>query len=277
MPMLSAFADEISPELKEQLQVLQEQEIKYFDLRAVWGTNVMDLSEAQRHDIKKMIGDAGIGIACIGSPIGKSTIDKPVQFELDRVKKAADTAEFFGTKYIRVFSYYPPEGKKIADYKDEVITRMRGWIEFLDREKRPLVLVNENESGIFGDIAERNVILMEALFGPKMIQCFDPANFVYIGLTDIYKTCWVPLKKYTKFFHLKDCKPGQIIVPCGEGLGEVEKILGEACRDGYDGFMTMEPHLAHGGQYAGFSGPDLFRKAVNTVKDICARQNIRLK
>jgi 3-dehydroshikimate dehydratase len=276
MSMLSAFADEIGPELKEQLAVLKECGIRYFDLRGVWGKNVMDLSAAELGEIKKMNADQGIGIAAIGSPIGKTTIDKPATLELDRLKKAADMAEFFGTKYIRVFSYYPPEGKKIADYRDEVIARMRGWVEFLDREKRPLVLVNENEADIFGDIPERNVTLMENLFGPKMIQCFDPANFVYIGVGDIHKTCWLPLKKYTKFFHLKDCKPGKVIVPCGEGDGEVEKILGEAHREGFNGFMTVEPHLAHGGRYAGFSGPDLFKKAVQAIKDICTRQKIPL-
>ncbi len=275
MSTLTAFADEISKELKDQIHTLKECGIKYIDLRGVWGTNVMDLTDQQTRDIKKMIDAEGIKIACIGSPIGKSTIDKPARFELDRVKKAADLADFFDAKYIRVFSYYAPEGRKIADYKDEVINRMRGWIDLV--QKRNAILVHENEADIFGDIPERCVMLMDALFGPKMIHCFDPANFVFIGLDNIYNTCWLPLKKYTKYFHLKDCKPGRNIVPCGEGHGDVEKILGEAHKDGYDGFMTIEPHLAHGGQYAGFSGPDLFKKAVDAVKAICARQNIPLK
>lgn len=274
MPTLSAFADEISAELSEQIRVLRDCGIRYIDLRGVWKTNVMDLTAEQTREIKKMISDAGIGIAAIGSPIGKSTIDKPVQFELDRVKKAADLAEFFGSGYIRVFSYYAPEGKKIADYQNEVIDRMRGWIEQI--EKRPVVLVHENEADIFGDIPERCEILMKALFGPKMIQCFDPANFVFIGLGDIYNTCWSLLKKYTKYFHLKDCKPGKILVPCGEGAGDVEAVLADAHKAGFDGFMTIEPHLAHGGQYAGFSGPDLFKKAVDAVKKICERQGIPL-
>jgi len=275
MPTLSAFADEISKDLKEQLQGLHQCGISYFDIRSVWGKNVMDLTDAEAREIKKMIGDEGIRIAAIGSPIGKTTIDKPASVELDRLKKAVDLAEFFGTTYIRVFSFYPPEGQKIADFRDEVIARMHGWIDFV--QKRPVVLVHENESDIYGDIPQRCEDLMKNLFGPKMIQCFDPANFVYIGLDNVFETCWKSLKKYTKFFHLKDCKPGKQLVPCGEGHGDVEKVLGDACKDGYDGFMTMEPHLSHGGQYAGFSGPDLIKKAVDAVRDICARQNITLK
>ncbi|MFA5863071.1 MAG: TIM barrel protein [Phycisphaerae bacterium] len=277
MPTLSGFADEISKDLKEQLAGLQACGLKYFDLRSVWGTNVMDLADPQTRDIKKMIGDAGIKIAAIASPIGKSTIDKPAQFELDRVKKAADLAEFLNCNFIRVFSFYPPEGKNIADYRTEVIARMRGWIDLLEKEKRPVVLTSENESDIYGDIPERNVDLMEQLFGPKMVQCYDPANFVYLGVGDVYNTCWLPLKKYTKFFHLKDCKPGKVLVPCGQGDGQVEQTLSDACKGGFDGFMTLEPHLAHGGQYAGFSGPDLFKKAVDAVREICDRQKITLK
>jgi len=275
MPTLSAFADEISKDLKEQLTVLKEIGIGYLDLRGVWGKNVMDLTDAETRDVKKMMADFGIRLAAVGSPIGKTKIDQPAQVERDRVKKAADLAEFFNAKYIRVFSFYPPDGKKIADYQSEVIDRMRGWIELVGN--RNVVLVHENEADIFGDIPERCVILMKALFGPKMIQCFDPANFVYIGLSDVYNACWRPLKPFTRFFHLKDCKPGKHIVPCGEGNGDVEAVLADACAGGYDGFMTIEPHLAHGGQYAGFSGPDLFKKAVQAVRNICARKNIPLK
>jgi len=275
MPTLTAFADEISNELNEQLLTLKECNIRYIDLRGVWGTNVMDLSDQQLRQIKTMIDAEGVKIACIGSPIGKSTIDKPAQYELDRVKKAADLADYFNAKYIRVFSYYAPEGQNIADHKNQVIDRMRGWVDLI--QKRNAVLVHENEANIYGDIPERCEILMQSLFGPKMIQCFDPANFVYIGLDNIYDTCWLPLKKYVRYFHLKDCKPGKNIVPCGEGHGDVEKILGEVCNEGYDGFMTMEPHLGHGGQFAGFSGSDLFKKAVRAVKDICNRQKIDLR
>ena len=43
---------------------------------------------AQLREIKASIDGEGIRIAAIGSPIGKSTIDKPASYELDRVKKA---------------------------------------------------------------------------------------------------------------------------------------------------------------------------------------------
>ena len=277
MPKLSGFADEISQELSEQLDVLEELEMKYFDLRSVWNKNVLDLSDDECKKIKDMIDSRGIKISAIGSPIGKSEIDKPEQFELDRLKKAADLAEFFGCKYIRVFSFYPPEGKDIADYGKEVIDRMQGWVDWVKQENRPVVLTHENESHIYGDIASRCVEIMENLYCEQMINCFDPANFVNVGMTDIFNTCWLPLKKYTGYIHLKDCLADKkTIVPCGEGIGDVPRILPDAYASGYDGFFALEPHLMVAGKSSGFTGPELFKKAVNAVKEICKQNNIRL-
>jgi 3-dehydroshikimate dehydratase len=41
MIRLSAFADEISADLNEQIAVLQAEHIQYIDLRSVWGVNVV--------------------------------------------------------------------------------------------------------------------------------------------------------------------------------------------------------------------------------------------
>ncbi len=275
MPTLSGFADEISQELTEQLDVLDELGMKYFDLRGVWDRNVLDLTDDDCKKIKSILDDRGFKLAAIGSPIGKSTIDKPADFELDRLKKAADLAEFFGCKYIRVFSFFPPEGKDIADYRDEVIARMQGWVDWVKQEHRPVVLTHENESHIYGDIASRCIDLMENLYCEQMVNCFDPSNFVNVGMTDIFETCWLPLKKYTGYIHLKDCLADRkTIVPCGEGIGDVPKILADAYANGYNGFLALEPHLKIAGRSSGFTGPELFKKAVNVVKDICKQNNI---
>ncbi len=276
MPTLSCFADEISADFSEQLDVMDKCGLKYLDLRSAWETGVMDLSQSQLTDIRNMTGDRGIQIAAIGSPIGKTTIDNPAMLELDRVKHAADLAEMLGSKYIRVFSFYAPEGENIADYSGEVLSRMSDWVQMLQSQKRPVVLAHENEKKIYGDIPERCQEIMERLYGPAMVNCYDPANYTAMGLTNVFETCWEPLKKYTRYLHLKDYKAGEGVVPCGKGDGCVEKTIVEAYQDGFDGFMTLEPHLKKSGQFKGFSGPDLFIKAVDAVKDICDRNEIPL-
>jgi len=273
--LLSAFADEISQELEEQLAVLAECRIRFLDLRAMWKTNVMELTDDQLRRIKRTMDDRGMGMAAVGSPIGKSRIDQPASLELDRLKRAADIAEMFGAKYIRVFSFYAPEGKKISDFGSAVIDRMGGWVDWIETEHRPVVLTHENESDIYGDIPERCEHILQKLYGPKLVHCYDPGNFVAVGITGSFENAWQPLKKYVKFLHLKDRKADAHTV-CGAGAGEVEKILIDAHKAGYDGFMTFEPHLRSAEQFAGFSGPERFKAAVDAVRQICDRNTIPL-
>lgn len=44
--------------------------------------------------------------------------------------------------------------------------------------------------------------------------------------------------------HIKDAKTANgDVVPAGYGDGNVEKIIGELKKNGYNGFLSLEPHL----------------------------------
>ena len=53
---LTGFADEISPDLDEQLRTLAAEEMRYLELRAVWGTNVLKLSDDELARVKSTLG-----------------------------------------------------------------------------------------------------------------------------------------------------------------------------------------------------------------------------
>ena len=129
MIRLTGFADEIGPDLELQVATLAAEAIGHLELRGVWDTNVLDLSDKQRREIKRRLGDAGIGVSAIGSPIGKVRIDQPWPEHVERFKVALDAAEYFGAPYVRLFSYYPPEGGRIADHRDEVLRRLTEQVE----------------------------------------------------------------------------------------------------------------------------------------------------
>src|SRR3954463_4518469 len=106
MLKLAAFADEISPDLDEQIRVCKLNAVTHFELRSVAGKNVLDFDPSLRNEIKSKLADNGLGTISIGSPIGKVAIDKPFAEHFDRFKVAVDAAEFFGSPFIRLFSYY---------------------------------------------------------------------------------------------------------------------------------------------------------------------------
>ena len=91
MIRLSAFADEISADIDEQISVLQSEGISSLDLRSMWGINVLDLTDEQVHTIKETLNKHEIGVAAIASPIGKVAIDGSFREHLQRFLHAIET------------------------------------------------------------------------------------------------------------------------------------------------------------------------------------------
>jgi 3-dehydroshikimate dehydratase len=271
MLKLAAFADEISPELDDQIKFCVKNGITHFELRGVYGKNVLDFDNSLRNEIKTKLRANGMGVASIGSPIGKVKVTEPWPEHFERFKIAVDAAEFFGSPMIRVFSYYPPEGGDILKYRDEVIGRFQIKCDYL--KDRPLILVHENERHIYGEQGKECVLLMKEINSPKLRSAFDFANFVQVGERPLKN--WPLLKAYTAHIHIKDAilKDGKV-VPAGEGDGDLAPILRDAYASGYRGFLSLEPHLAAHGQFSGFSGPELFQTAVDALRRLCKEQDI---
>jgi sugar phosphate isomerase/epimerase len=276
MLRLSGFADEISPELDQQIATCKKTGVTHFELRGVAGKNVLDFDASLRNEIRAKLKDNGLAVVCIGSPIGKVAIDKPWSEHFDRFKIAVDMAEFFGASFIRVFSYYPVggEGKgPIEPHRDEVVRRFRDKVGYI--ANRDVVLVHENEKGIFGDIGPRCVDLMHAINHPKLRTAFDFANFVQCG-QDPLET-WPALRPFTAHIHVKDAVWGTgKVVPAGQGDGKLAPIIKDAYAAGYRGFLSLEPHLKVAGHSHGETGPELFERAVQALRDVCKSIDVPL-
>src|SRR4051812_9482530 len=143
MLKLAGFTDEISPNLDEQIAVCKQIGVTDLELRGVAGKNVLDFDEALRAEIKSKLTANGMGVASIGSPVGKVKITDPWPEHFERFKIAVSAAEFFGAPFIRVFSYYPPAGGDVLQHRDEVIKRFRAKLDYL--KGRKVVLIHENE------------------------------------------------------------------------------------------------------------------------------------
>jgi 3-dehydroshikimate dehydratase len=273
MITLSGFADEISPDLNVQIQTLTEEGIKFLELRGVGGKNVLDFTIEEREDIKKRLDDAGIGVSSIASPLGKVRIDLPWAAEIPRINKILDTAAEFEAPFIRVFSYYPPEGEKIADQRDEVIWRMKEKIGLA--AGMSVQFLHENEKEIYGYSPEACLDLAQNVTGMPLV--FDPANFVQVGVKPL--EAWNMLHDNVAYFHIKDALlDGGKIVPPGEGDASIREILKDAILNrGYNGFISLEPHLSVAGKSSGFSGPDLFKKAVRLVKAMLTEMGVEYR
>ena len=276
MIRLSAFADEISPVLDEQIAVLRGENIRFLELRGVWGANVLDLSDQQVAEVKRALDAASIGVSAIGSPIGKTPINDSFDAALRRFERALTVARAFETPYMRIFSFYPPAlagaadgtGDAAADpaaWRDEVVRRLR---EMTARARAAAVtLLHENEKDIYGDTIARCVDLMQSIDDARFQAILDPANFIQCGQTP-YPDGYEALRPWLRYVHVKDARDDGGVVPAGDGAGRWPELLRRLRADGYDGFLSLEPHLALAGQAGGFSGAELFRRASQALQGL---------
>jgi sugar phosphate isomerase/epimerase len=269
MFILSAFADEISPDPQVQVDVLKQCNLRHIELRSILKTNVLDLTDLQVQEFKSLLDRSGFRLSAIGSPTGKVRIDEPFAPHLQRFKRAIDLCGLFNTRNIRIFSYYLPESGDWDDWRREVLDRM--WEKIKLARQAGVRLIHENEHRIYGDSPERVKDLMETATEEAgtdhFAAVYDAANYVFCGY-DPWQG-WQLTKPWTVHFHIKDWIKGQQHgCPAGEGQGRLPEVMAEAVSMNYDGFATIEPHLLGGGPTGGVTGPELFPKAVAAYRKI---------
>jgi sugar phosphate isomerase/epimerase len=268
MIRLSAFADEISPNLVEQVEVLLSEGIHWLDFRSAWGINVLDLSDEQVAEVRQILDANGIGVAALGSPLGKVPIDIPFDTYLRLFERAIVVAQMLDTRYIRVFSFYRPAAAASSDpaeYRDEVLRRVS---EMSARARSAgVILIHENEQKIYGDTITRCVDLYQSVNDPALRAVLDPANYLNCGQTP-YPDGYTAVRPWLEYVHVKDVSAGGQLVVAGEGESRWSELLQQLRADGYDGFLALEPHLhfSQAEQYQGLSQPDLFRLASQALQ-----------
>ncbi|KAB8144305.1 sugar phosphate isomerase/epimerase [Chloroflexia bacterium SDU3-3] len=265
---ISAFGDEIDADLETQLRVLASEDIRAIELRSAWGINVLDLTADQLRESRALLDRHGFAVSAVGSPIGKSPIAQDAAFELGRLEQAIRACDALGTRNIRVFSYYVDEADPAAS-RDEVVARMGALAARAAAEG--VTLFHENEKGIFGDIPARCRDILASVGSPALRMAFDPANFVQCGVRPMTEG-WDALAEFTTHIHIKDAKLDTgYVTPAGEGDGELPQLLATLRERGYQGYLTLEPHLQFAGPSGGFSGEEGMRVAARALRGLLAR------
>jgi sugar phosphate isomerase/epimerase len=273
---ISAFGDEIADDLETQARTLRDLNIRFLDLRGAWGKNVLHLSDADVAEVKRICAKYDIAVSCIGSPIGKSPLQDPLQTELDNLDRIMQMAERLGTRYVRVFSFYPPDTRTNAQY-DQHVAESAARLEQLTAaaQKQGFVLLLENEKEIVGDTVARCHALLQAVDSPALRFVWDPANFVQVGEEQVSERGWPLLGAYVAYVHVKDVVRGDGVRVAGQGDGQVPELLVKLYESGYDGMLALEPHLAVAGHSGGFSGVEGMTLAVQTLRQVMAANNCR--
>lgn len=264
---LSAFGDEIDDDVDEQLRVLNDLDIGYLELRSAWGTNVLNLTDDDVRRLKERCDAHDIRVSCIGSPIGKSRIDEPIEEVVSDLNRIIDIAEMLDTDRIRVFSFYPETDGLQAERVEESISRLKAMAKLA--EERDVVLLLENEGGLVGDVPQRCAALVEGVGSPNLRYVWDTGNYPQMGFEHSVDIGWPLLAEYTVCVQVKDWRISEgTITIAGEGDGQVPELLSKLRDVGYMGFLALEPHLLIAGQRGGFSGAEGMKMAADALRGL---------
>ncbi len=236
--LLSAFADEYSRNIDEQISVLNTLGYPYIEPRFVGDKNIADLTETEAKDLRRRLDDAGIRVYSIGSPLGKINLADDFAPHLLQAENCFRVANLLGATRVRMFSFYLPEGKTREECFDAVLERVNALLDLADGYG--LTLCHENEARIFGESPEACKQLIDAT-GGRLRAVFDMGNFVLDKYDPL--AAYALLSDHVDYFHIKDALYERAIVPAGLGEAKIAEILTAHLNTGRDAVVTLEPHL----------------------------------
>ncbi|MER7005199.1 sugar phosphate isomerase/epimerase family protein [Dactylosporangium sp. NPDC000555] len=271
---LSGFGDEIDADPAVQLQVLSALGAAHVELRSGWGVNVADMSDEDVARLADLLARHRMAVSAIASPIGKTGVYDDPDTELRRLGRVVAVARRLDAPYVRLFSFYRPDGVDVAATRDTVLRRMRAFADVAERES--VVLVHENEKAIYGDVPERVLDLVESVGSPALRLAWDNANFVQVGVRP-FTDGYAMLRPYVAYLQVKDARAADgTEVPAGHGDGELRETLTALRDDGWTGFASLEPHLADPSRPDVLSGPRHFGEAARAFAALTAELGIHL-
>ncbi len=252
MIKISGFVDEVSFDLDVQIATMKKLGQKYLCPRRINGKNISKYTcEEFMRDIWPKLSDAGIKMSSLGSPIGKVKVDDEAgyQNQLKELAELVKIAVATDTKYIRVFSFFMgDEHKTLVNGKQEndegydekfdmIVEKMKGYLKLV--EGTDVMLIHENEKGIYGSEPGRVLKLYDAVSHPQFGLVHDSSNYIQCGYDAL--DAWIRTKDKVVYVHGKDNILGRE-VPMGMGEGAYQEIANDLVASGYDGFITLEPH-----------------------------------
>jgi sugar phosphate isomerase/epimerase len=254
---LLGIGDEAGNTLDTQIAASQELGWRQIEMR---GVEVPGFPKANFHDIPdkafdlavERLEEAGIEVLCFGSTIMNwaKKLEDPFDLTIAEVKRCLPRMQRLGSKFVRIMSFKPADDE--SRIPREVFRRVREVTDrFRDAGIQP---VHENCMNYGGMGWPYTLDLLEQAPGLKLV--FDTANPVFNA--DRTKArpwpqqdpweFWTHVKEHVVHIHVKDAtwnpakKDADYNWP-GEGQGRVADILRDAMESGYQGGVSIEPHM----------------------------------
>ena len=256
------ITDEISPDFEHALDVMLEYDVREAELRGLWRTNILDLSEEQLQRAREALETRGIRVCSIASPLYKTHLfpehadaDAPrhrgaagaPDEQLQRLERAIEIARYFNTGLIRIFTFWR-RGEMTDEVFEAIVEALRPAAR--RAEEAGVVLGVENEHACFVGTGAETARLMQAVDSPALRAVWDPGN-AFFAEERPFPDGYEAVRPWIVHLHVKDAavgpdgKPGWTVV--GEGQIDFQGQLAALAADGFDGVLSLETHFKQPG------------------------------
>ncbi|MBE9373696.1 sugar phosphate isomerase/epimerase [Saccharopolyspora sp. HNM0983] len=274
IPRLAGITDEAAGALTGQIRVITDLGWSGIELRSLGGRALADLPAAEAARARRAITAAGINVVALDSRIGNwaRPITAPFADDLAELDALAEWCSVLGTRAVRIMSY-PNDGLAEPEWRDRVLDRMHRLAQ--RARELGLLLLHENCAGWAGRDPERMLQLLDAGDRSALLLLFDTGNGIEHGYSA--RDLLPRILPHIAHVHVKDATGGpgaaSYALP-GSGDAQVAECLQELLAAGYDGPLSLEPHLAvrpHEGLHPGESAADLFTTAGRSLEQLLQR------
>lgn len=259
----TGFADEAEKSLAGQIATLKEAGWSAIELRLVGGKNICDHSDEEWAAVRDTLAAEGITIVGFGGQIGNwaRPVTSDFQKDIDELRRVAPRMREVGAKLLRIMSWPNDKDAPLSreDWKAEVVRRLRELAPIAEAEG--VILAHENCNG-YGESPEGYLELVAEVKSPALKLIMDTGNnSLHHNSNEATWEYYQKCRDEIVHVHIKSAKPnpeGGDWITCHVDEDSVQRrIIEDLHRTGYDGWLSIEPHIKaaiHAGQDVDDSG-----------------------
>ncbi len=256
------IGDEAGAAVSEQIAALKELGWSELEARNLPGGNWHSVNDREFAAAADALEAAGLRICCFASEVANWARDpfKEEDFEASKAMLATALRRMrrFDTQLLRgmSFKWQLDRSPDDAETARAVFAKVKELVAMC--EDAGVIYLHENCMNYGGQSYEHTLRLLDAVTSPALQLVFDTGNPVFAPDRMRPEPCprqsswefYSEVKSQVRHIHIKDgvwrreADEVEFTWP-GEGEGDVRRIVADLKASGYDGGISIEPHLAH--------------------------------
>lgn len=261
----TGFADEAGDSIDVQIRATRELGWSFVEARSVDGVNLTDVPDEKFEEVCDKLAAADVHINCFASTIANWSRDprseSDFRYSVEALERAIPRMARLGATMIRGMSFAVVQDEEPDSPELEAIIfrKVRHLVRMC--EEAGVLYLHENCMNYGGMSHEHTLRLLDKVPSPNLKLVFDTGNPVFtdrrLGVPPYPKqSAWefyANVREWIHYVHIKDGRyireSGGIFPEVeytfpGEGDGDLARIVGDLLQTGYDGGLSIEPHLA---------------------------------